>query len=69
MSKSVGMHSNSHCVYNNLIDEETSHFQFSHPGLPEIHRNPKQKEFFEFTEGFLRAGITRHSQFSPLADF
>ena len=59
ISKSVGMHSKTHSLYTNLIDKETSHFQFSHPGVPGIHRNPKQKEFFESTEGFVRAGLNR----------
>ena len=42
------------CLYTDLIDEKSNHFQFSHPGVLEIYRNPKQKDFFNSTEGFLR---------------
>ena len=44
------------------VQERKGHFLFSIPGITGIHRNPKQKGFYEFSEGFLRAGITKYSK-------
>ena len=47
-----------------LIDKKLA----KNPGVSGIHRNPKQKELFNFTEGFLRAALIGHGQCSPSAN-
>ena len=44
----------SHFLYRILDSKKTSHFQFSVPGLWEIHRNLKQQKKFNSHDGFFR---------------
>ena len=44
----------SHFLYRILDSKKTSHFQFSVPGLREIHRNLKQQKIFNSRDGFFR---------------
>ena len=44
----------SHCLYRILDSKKTSCFQFSVPGLREIHRNLKQQKKFHSRESFFR---------------
>ena len=44
----------SHFMYRILDSKKTSHFQFSVPGLLEIHRNLKQQKNFNSCDGFFR---------------
>ena len=46
--------SDTHFLYRILDSKKTSHFQFSVPGLPEIHRNLKQQKNFNSHDGFFR---------------
>ena len=43
-----------HCLYKILDSKKTSRFQFSGPGLREIHRNIKQQKNFNSHDGFFR---------------
>ena len=43
-----------HFLYRILDSKKTSHFQFSVPGLWEIHRNLKQQKNFNSHDGFFR---------------
>ena len=45
---------NTHCLYRILDSKKTSCFQFSIPGLQEIHRNLKQQKNFNSRDGFFR---------------
>ena len=46
--------STSHFLYRILDSKKTSHFQFSVPGLREIHRNLKQQRNLNSRDGFFR---------------
>ena len=41
-------------MYRDLDSKKTNHFQFSVPGLQEIHRNLKQQKNFNSRDGFFR---------------
>ena len=43
-----------HCLYRILDSKKTSRFQYSIPGLLEIHRNLKQPKNFNSRDGFFR---------------
>ena len=43
-----------HFLYRILDSKKTSHFQFSVPGLREIHRSQKQQKNFNSRDGFFR---------------
>ena len=54
-----------HCYFARLNLRKMGHFQFYSPVFLGINRHPKQKEFLNFCEGFLRAALTGHSHPSP----
>ena len=49
-----GVGHKTHFFYRILDSKKTSHFQFSVPGLREIHRNLKQQKNFNSHNGFFR---------------
>ena len=55
MSKEWEENNIKHCLYRILDSKKTSRFQFSVPGLPEIHRNLKQQNKIKFMHRFKSA--------------
>ena len=57
MEKNERLFDHEHCthfLYRILDSKKTSRFQFSIPGLREIHRNLKQQKHFDSRDGFFR---------------
>ena len=56
-----------HCLYRILDSKKTSPFQFSVPGLREMHRNLKQQKNFNFRDGFFRKSPFCNCQIAKMA--
>ena len=52
-------------LFSLFISLAVSTFQFCLPVFVDIHRHPRQKEFFKYYDAFLRAALTRHDHPSP----